>query len=257
MIKTKYLLFSFLLSVCSLVAFKATYSYFSDTEKILGNSIQVGIWGTTVTPTPTEVPVESPPSTPTEAPTPTPTNTPAPASPVAGSVVINELMWMGSLGNPDDEWIELRNTTNSAIDLSNWQITSLVGASNTETLMLTIPGGKTIPANGYFLISNFDNNASAINVEPDLVETSVVLRNSDLQIRLYKGPWTDPTNLRDTADDGEGTPMAGLHGDNEQSMERNDDPATGWKTCNHDAGNDTIYWDIEGNNYGTPGAANL
>jgi len=270
-----------LVFLSSILVIKITKAYLTDTEKILGNSIQVGTWETTpspsieitptptteitLTPTPTETPpaissptpTPSPSPTPTNTPTPTPTPTSTPVSPVAGSVVINEVMWMGSTVSDSDEWIELRNTTGNPIDLSNCQITSLVGTSNVETLMLTIPSGKTISANGYFLISNFTKGTSAINVEPDLVDTGVVLRNSDLQIKLYKGIWTDSGNLIDIADDGNGAPMAGLHGANEQSMERNDDPPSGWHTCTNDACNDATYWDTEGNNYGTPKAPNL
>lgn len=282
MIKRKFYLFAFLAFAGILTVVKFTRSYFTDTEKILGNSISAGVWGTSPettdtptptetppisTPTPTETPSPPPPeSTPTNTPTPTqtPTNTPThtptptstPASPIAGSVVINELMWMGSTVSGSDEWLELRNTTGNLIDLSNWQITKFVSGTN-EELMLIIPSGKTISANGFFLISNFTKDASAINVEPDLVDSGVVLTNSDLRIKLYKGLWTDSANLIDTADDGSGTPMAGLHGANEQSMERNNDPSTGWHTCTDAACNDTTYWDTEGDNYGTPKAANL
>ncbi|MCD6334669.1 MAG: lamin tail domain-containing protein, partial [Candidatus Latescibacteria bacterium] len=38
----------------------------------------------------------------------------------SGDVVINELMWMGSTASSADEWIELRNTTDSEILLSGW-----------------------------------------------------------------------------------------------------------------------------------------
>jgi len=39
-----------------------------------------------------------------------------------GDVVINEIMWMGSVGNSNDEWIELRNMTDADINLSGWKI---------------------------------------------------------------------------------------------------------------------------------------
>lgn len=176
----------------------------------------------------------------------------------SGDVVINELMWMGSVTSGDDEWTELRNTTNNPIDLSGWQITSLVGADNTETLMLTIPSGKTIPANSYFLISNFDKASSALNVDPDFVSSSVVLRNDNLQIKLYKTDWTNSANLIDTADDGIGAPLAGSNGSpDKKSMERNTDPTTGWHTCNVAACHSVTYWDVDGQNWGTPKAANL
>ena len=226
------LLLIFLLGI-GLFQIKPTNAYFSDVVVVGGNTFSMAdTW-------------PSPPPTP----------------PVAGSVVINELMWMGSVGNSNDEWIELRNTTGNLIDLSNWQITKWVAGTD-EELMLTIPSGRTIPANDYFLISKLTKDASAVNVEPDLVDTHVVLRNSDLQIKLYKGIWTNSSNLIDTADDGSGTPLAGVDGANRQSMERNDTPGDGttsasWHTCINDACNDTAYWDTEGNNYGTPKAANL
>jgi len=261
--KTKIILIIILFFIGSFSALKFTRSYFSDTEAVLGNSIQVGTWGEgEPTPTPTEE-APLPESTPTPTPTPessvptvTPTPTPIPVSPVAGSVVINELMWMGSVGNSDDEWIELRNTTGNTIDLSNWQITKWVAGTH-EVLMLTIPSGKTIPANGYFLISHFNKDTSLINIDPDLVDDNVALNNSNLRIKLYKGDWTNSVNLVDTADDGDGNPLAGTDSANRQSMERKDDPLTGWQTCTNDACNDTTYWDAEGTNYGTPKAANL
>lgn len=179
-----------------------------------------------------------------------------------GDVVVNELMWMGSSGNSDDEWIELKNTTGNSIDLSNWQITKWVAGTH-EELMLTIPSGRTISANGYFLISNFNQTNSAISVESDLVDSGVVLTNSDLRIKLYKSLWTDSANLIDTADDGSGTPLTGVNGPPDwKSMERNNTPGDGtssgsWHTCNDSACNNTTFWDVEGNNYGTPKAANL
>jgi len=131
----------------------------------------------------------------------------APFVPGPGDVVINEIMWMGSSGDYDDEWLELRNMTVHDIDLSSWQLTNLVGDSNTETLMITIPNGKIIPTNGFFLIGNYSEASSAINVNPDLVDNdnNVVLRNTGgLQIKLYKGDWNNSANLIDTADDGNG-----------------------------------------------------
>jgi len=183
----------------------------------------------------------------------------------AGDVVINELMWMGSYKKPEDEWIELRNMTSYPIDLSGWQLTRLIGfgVGKKEKLILTISSGKTIPANGYFLISNFSKDNSRINVDPDLVDSAVSLRNRNLQVKLYKGDWQDPTNLIDTADDGQGRPLAGWHGFLfHLSMERNDVPGDGtlassWHTCLNFV-NSRIYWDPGDKfNLGTPGAPNL
>jgi len=178
-----------------------------------------------------------------------------------GDVVINELMWMGSWFKPYDEWIELRNMTSYEMDISGWQLTKLTDSG--EALMLEIPEDSTIPANGYFLISNFDKSISRINVEPDLIDSKVALRNRFLQIKLYKGDWEDLDNLIDAADNGSYLPAAGWRGFFfHLSMERNDIPGDGtlsnsWHTC-FDFVNSRIYWDSNDIfNLGTPGAANL
>ena len=62
-----------------------------------------------------------------------------------GSVVINEIAWMGSLDSTSDEWIELYNTTSSDIDLTGWTIDD----DGSSTYSIT---SGVLPANGYFLI---------------------------------------------------------------------------------------------------------
>lgn len=136
-------------------------------------------------------------------------------------VVFSELMWMGSHASSSDEWIELKNTTDYNIDLTGWQITYL--KEDQETLMLEIPEG-IVPAGGYFLISNnvkdykFANGQSILNIDPDLVDSSVTLSNSNLELKLYDGQWNDGRQLIDIAGDGN----APLKGDNTNkiSMER-------------------------------------
>jgi predicted ribosomally synthesized peptide with SipW-like signal peptide len=180
-------------------------------------------------------------------------------------VVINELMWMGSWNgenDPSDEWIELRNMTGSPIDISGWQLTRVSGNPLTEHLMLTIPDSSSIPANGFFLITQKSKSHSAINVDPNWATSNLILANSNLQIKLYKGLWTNSTNLLDTAGNG-GIPLAGLiSGMYRKSMARNNDPGDGtlganWHTTIDESANDTTYWKIEGSNYGTPGGPNV
>lgn len=180
---------------------------------------------------------------------------------VGPEIVINELMWMGSAaGDSNDEWIELRNMTSNTIDLSNWKVTKVASSgSGVESLMLTIPAGKSIGPNGYFLISNYDKATSAINVDPDRVDSGVTLGNSYLKIRLYRGAWSDPTNLIDTAGNG-GVPLAGSNGASKQSMSRNSTPDDGTAAGNwytDIVSNGTSYWDSIDNNYGTPGGPNV
>jgi len=206
-----------------------TLALLSDTETSTGNTISAGVWAS------------------------------------AGDVVINELMWTGSVGDPGDEWLELRNTTGGEIDIGGWQLTKKSGGS--EVLMIEIPIGEKIPPYGFYLISEYDEAHSKIKVTPDLVsgdgdknESEFALVNNQLQIKLYNGAWDGGATLIDTADDGIGAPAAGDNS-NKFSMERNDTPGDGtqasnWHTC-LDASSTGLYWDTGATERGTPGAANL
>lgn len=182
-----------------------------------------------------------------------------------GDVVINELMWMGSSLRAADEYVELRNMTDRIIDLSGWQLTKNV--SGAETLMFTVSAG-TINPHGYFLISEYNQANSAINVTPDTVvgagntnDANFVLVDTNLQIKLY----TAASLEMDTADNGSNSPAAGVHSDSldrHWSMERDASPGSGreanvWHTCLDDSDLMRSYWDSGRNDCGTPGRENL
>ena len=170
------------------------------------------------------------------------------------SVVINELMWMGSAFSAYDEWIELKNTTAEEIDLSGWYLTKKSGGL--ESQMLIIPAGKKIAGAGFFVISNYDTASTScvLNFPLDIADSAVSLANSALQIKLYDAAG----NLIDTADDGSGNPLAGEYTSGQvwKSMERNKKITEGtlasaWHTAAGQAGFK------EGNFvYGTPGLEN-
>ena len=69
------------------------------------------------------------------------------------AVVINEV---GNNTGDSYDWIELRNTGMTDVDLKNWEITEITGA-DTETALVTIPNvSHTIPAGGILLVVNSD-----------------------------------------------------------------------------------------------------
>lgn len=175
------------------------------------------------------------------------------ADPTGPTVIINELMWMGSSVSAFDEWLELRNLTDQPIDLSGWYLTRK--ASGVETLMLTLPADSVIEANGLFVISNYaaSSTSSALLDEPDVVDSAVSLANTQLQIKLYA-----PDNvIQDIADDGSGAPLKGgyVSGSAWASMERNYTVSDGtlagsWHTATSAVGFKP------GPELGTPGLAN-
>ena len=100
----------------------------------------------------------------------------APFVPGPGDVVINEIMWMGSVYDTNvlkenDEWIELRNMTSNDIDLTNWQLEH--SAESQGSLILS----GTLQANEYFIITNYNKNNSLINVDVNQATTTISLNN--------------------------------------------------------------------------------
>ncbi|MBI5059640.1 lamin tail domain-containing protein [candidate division KSB1 bacterium] len=72
-----------------------------------------------------------------------------------GAVVITEVMYddTASGTNPDVEWVEIHNTTASAIDLSLWRLTDYSAVPPTAEGNVVIPAGTSIPADGYLVLS--------------------------------------------------------------------------------------------------------
>ncbi|MGE6489203.1 phospholipase D-like domain-containing protein [Paenisporosarcina sp. NPDC076898] len=67
-----------------------------------------------------------------------------------GEIVINEIAWMGTTVDYNDEWIELYNNSSASISLNGWTLTT---ADGTPNIALT----GTIPANGYFILERTDD----------------------------------------------------------------------------------------------------
>ena len=123
----------------------------------------------TPTPTPLPTPTPSPPATPTPAPTPQTTPIPEPQN---FSVVINEIAWMGTTADANDEWIELYNPNSQSINITGWTLKSY--KIKDGTLLLDTPnitlGTKSIDSFGYFLLERTDNSTVS-NIEADHIYT--------------------------------------------------------------------------------------
>lgn len=174
-----------------------------------------------------------------------------------GEVVINEVMWMGSTKSTADEWIELKNTTDSSIDISGWIIQNS-GESNAST---TIDQGATISGGGYFLISNDPKSDSAIDITPNQINNidfnntyndngQLVLKDKNDNV-IDKTPDTDSSAWPAGANRTESNDI-----DVNSSMEINSDG--NWDTCSTSTTDIGDYWkeDSEYKNHGTPGHNN-
>ncbi|MBN2092872.1 lamin tail domain-containing protein [candidate division KSB1 bacterium] len=164
-----------------------------------------------------------------------------------GDVIINEIMYDPK--DENEEWVELYNATNSAIDISGWIITddntypSLSGEGK-----LTIPDGTTIPAGGFVILS--EKAITEISGEIICTQTgSYGLANGGDNLALYTAA-TGGTLI-----DGSLSVNFPIDASDGESIEKID-PSQGW------SGN-TIDWDASTNNFGgtnhvycTPGSAN-
>ncbi len=182
-----------------------------------------------------------------------------PSGPSAGDVVINEVMWMGTEKSTQDEWIELKNMTGEAINLSGWKIDNALSAGG----QLTISSG-TLPANGYFVVGGKNGAATHLKNDPNLTVSNISLHNESnghLVLRNASG------TVIDQAMGVSGWPAGSLTGSEPdkvyRSMERNattgDGLSTGsWHTCLSPGCTSTDFWKAgDGRTYGTPGGANL
>jgi hypothetical protein len=76
------------------------------------------------------------------------------------AVVINEML-AHSAGNAAD-WIELRNTTGAAIDLSGWYLSN----DAADMLKYKLPSGTILPANGYLVFNQASSFGAAGAAHP-------------------------------------------------------------------------------------------
>jgi|GEM_PF-1878228 len=127
-------------------------------------------------------------------------------------VIFYEIAWAGSSLSTSDEWLVLKNTTDSVINLNGWKITKKSGGADVDMVELS----GIIGVDGYFLISRKNQEESVLNIEPDITSAGISLVNSGLQLKLFNADGI----LIDIADDGVGTPMAGSNGTPKSSMHR-------------------------------------
>lgn len=147
-------------------------------------------------------------------------------------VVINEIAWMGTENSANDEWIELYNSADQEIDLTEWVLKAVDG---TPEIALT----GLIPAQGYFLLERTDDS-SVPEITADQIYTGA-LANAGENLELYDAE----NNLIDSVNCSDEW-FAG-NNSTKQTMERKN-PAM--------AGNEPSNWQNSQESGGTPKAEN-
>lgn len=106
----------------------------------------------------------------------------------AADVVINEIAWAGTSDSSSDEWIELYNTTNQVIDLTNWTIED-------DGSPLLIESG-TIAPHSYFLIE--DSEISTNTPADGIIPLSLSNTGDSLTLKDDSGTTIDTANPQGT-----------------------------------------------------------
>ncbi len=131
---------------------------------------------------------------------------------VSASVYINEVAWMGSSKSHADEWIELKNYSDSQINLDGWELKTADGS-------LEIELSGTITAQDFYLLERTDQQTLP-DIEADLIYTGA-LGNQGEKLELYDASGS----LQDSLDASQGWPSG--NNETKQTMEKS---AEGWQT---------------------------
>ncbi len=99
------------------------------------------------------------------------------SNPTKKNLGINEVAWMGSGSGASHEWIELRNLTGGAVDLSGWQI-----LNENERIKILFPQ-KSVFNKEYILLAR-NGVEDVLGIEVDLGFTGSI-RNSKEGLRVF------------------------------------------------------------------------
>jgi len=106
----------------------------------------------------------------------------------AGDVVVNEVAWMGTSASVNDEWVELFNATDRAIDLTGWTLSAQDG---TPAVALS---GALLPQ-GFFLLERTDDNTVS-DISADQIYTGALANAGEtLLLKDAAGALIDTVNV--------------------------------------------------------------
>jgi hypothetical protein len=107
------------------------------------------------------------------------------ASALTSQPIINEVAWMGTTVDANDEWMELHNPTANAINLTGWKLKAIDGTPSISLSGMIDPGG-------FYLVERTDDN-SVPGIKANLIYTGA-LSNTGETLQLV-----DPqNNVQDT-----------------------------------------------------------
>lgn len=146
-------------------------------------------------------------------------------------LVINEIAWMGTTANYNNEWIELYNPTSLEVNLNGWTLAAIDG-----TPLISLTG--TISANGFYIMERTSDSTLPEIAANQIYTGAMGNSGEDLQLKDSSGTVIDEVNQWYAGDN---TTKA--------TMERVSASVSGM-----DASNWITATEAYGEGYGTPGA---
>lgn len=94
------------------------------------------------------------------------------ASALTTQPIINEVAWMGTTVDANDEWMELHNPTANAIDLTGWKLKATDGTPSISLSGMIDPGG-------YYLLERTDDN-TVPGIKANLIYTGTMSNTGEI-----------------------------------------------------------------------------
>ena len=141
-------------------------------------------------------------------------------------VLFNEIAWMGTDLDSNNEWVELFNNSNEDLNLFNWKI-----LNETGKIRINFPEGSYLPRGSFYLLERTDDD-SVENISADYIYKGSLSNNGEW-LRIFDGDCNlvDEVNASvSLAQDGK-SGWESLGGDNnsKRTLERNLNNF-GWQT---------------------------
>ncbi|MFA6354398.1 MAG: lamin tail domain-containing protein [Candidatus Paceibacterota bacterium] len=95
-------------------------------------------------------------------------------------IILNEIAWMGTDVNSNDEWLELKNNSAKEINLGGWQI-----KNQKDNLRISFTENKILPSGGFFILERTDDS-SVPAVAADFIYSGA-MSNDGEWFRIFDG----------------------------------------------------------------------
>jgi len=96
----------------------------------------------------------------------------------SNNLQINEIAWMGTASSSYDEWIELKNNSSEAIDLTGWKIIARDGIP-----IINLTG--SVVSGGFYLLERTTTDGVRLSVTADLMYSGNSISNTGEFLELF------------------------------------------------------------------------